>query len=59
MAIDAKTDTVAPPRTQYGIVVSSDENFGISPATSRITAARPSTQRFTTFVVATIPTFWL
>ena len=35
------------------------KNLGISPATPRIIAASPSTHRFTTFVVATIPTFWL
>lgn len=59
MAMDAKTDTVAPPSTQYGIVVKRDENFGITPAINRISAAPPSTQRLITFVVATIPTFWL
>ena len=57
--MDAKTDTVAPPSTQYGIVVKRDENFGITPAINRISAAPPSTQRLITFVVATIPTFWL
>ena len=32
IAIDANTETVAPPSTQYGIVVSTEENFGINPA---------------------------
>ena len=57
MAMEANTETVAPPSTQYGIVVRTEENFGISPAMSRIAAAIPRTQRFTTFVVVTIPTF--
>ena len=48
MAIEANTETVAPPSTQYGIVVRTEENFGISPAMSRIAAAIPRTQRFTT-----------
>ena len=30
IAIDANTETVAPPSTQYGIVVSTEENFGIN-----------------------------
>ena len=54
---EANTETVAPPRTHCGIVVSSAENFGTIPATPRITAASPSTQRLITFVVVTIPTF--
>ena len=40
-------------------VVSIDENFGINPAAIRIAAAIPSTLRLITFVVDTIPTFWL
>ena len=36
-----------------------DENFGINPAAIRIAAAIPSTLRLITFVVDTIPTFWL
>ncbi len=59
MAMDANTDTVAPPSTQDGIVVSMEENFGISPATSRMPAAMANTRLATTFVEDTIPTFWL
>ena len=59
MAMEANTEIVAPPRTHWGIVVSSAENFGKNPAISMITAARPRTQRLTTFVVVTMPTFWL
>ena len=59
MAIMANTDTVAPPSTQEGTVVSRAENLGISPASTIITAASPRTTRFTTFVMMTIPTFWL
>ena len=51
------TGTVAPPSTHCGIVVRSAENFGTIPATPRIAAASPSTQRLITLVVVTIPTF--
>ena len=59
IVIEANTEIVAPPSTQYGIVVSREENFGINPAASNIAAASPITTRLTTFVVDTIPTFWL
>ena len=59
MAMDANTEMVAPPSTHCGIVVRSAENFGTNPASRIIPAASPNTTRFTTFVVATIPTFWL
>ena len=59
MAMVANTETVAPPSTQEGMVVSREENFGRIPATNRITADRPSTTRFTTLVVTTMPTVWL
>lgn len=55
MAMDAKTDTVAPPSTQYGIVVKRDENFGITPAINRISAAPPSTQRLITLSLQRFP----
>ena len=57
MAMEAKTEIVAPPRTHWGMVVRRAENLGTNPATIRITAARPSTQRLMTFVVVTMPTF--
>ena len=57
MAMEAKTEIVAPPRTHCGIVVKRAENFGTNPAIIRITAASPRTQRLITFVVVTIPTF--
>ena len=57
--IEANTDTVAPPSTQLGIVVKSEENLGISPAIKRIPAAIAKTLFATTFVEETIPTFWL
>lgn len=59
MVIMAKTETVAPPSTQEGMVVKREANRGTKPAIRMITAARPSTQRFTTFVMVTMPTFWL
>ena len=57
--MEAKTDTVAPPRTQYGIVVNTEENFGTRPATRSTIAAVLKTLLATTFVDPTIPTFWL
>ena len=57
--IEANTETVAPPNTQYGIVVNAAENFGKKPAIIIIMAAKPNTQRLITFVVVIIPTFWL
>ena len=48
-----------PPRTHWGIVVSNAENFGTRPAISKIPAAIPNTTLLITFVVVTIPTFWL
>ena len=59
MAMDANTETVAPPSTAYGIVVKRAENLGNTPAMKMIIAASPRVTLFTTFVVATIPTFWL
>ena len=59
MVMEAKTDTVAPPKTHWGMVVSRAENLGISPAARRIRAAPPRTHRLMTLVVVTIPTFWL
>jgi hypothetical protein len=59
IAIDANTETVAPPSTQYGIVVSTEENFGINPAIRIIIAEVSNTLFATTFVEPTIPTFWL
>ena len=43
----------------YGVENIPSENFGTIPATPRMTAARPRTQRLMTLVVVTIPTFWL
>ena len=57
IAIDAKTDATAPPNTHWGIVRSSAENFGISPATIRMPAAMLNTFLDTTLVEPTIPTF--
>ena len=57
IAIDANTETVAPPSTQYGIVVSTEENFGINPAIRIIIAEVSNTLFATTFVEPTIPTF--
>ena len=51
MAMDANTETVAPPSTHWGIVVRMAENLGTIPAIPRITAASPSTHRLITFVV--------
>ena len=45
--------------TLPGIVVRIAENFGLSPAIRINTPARPRTLRLTTFVIETIPTFWL
>ena len=59
MAMEANTDTVAPPSTHWGMVVRRAENFGMIPATPRMAAARPKTQRLMTLVVVTMPTFWL
>lgn len=59
MAMEANTETVAPPNTQFGMVSSTEENLGISPATKRMPAASPNTLFATTFVDDTIPTFWL
>ena len=59
IAIDANTETVAPPSTQYGIVVSTEENFGINPAIRIIIAEVSNTHFATTFVEPTKPTFWL
>ena len=55
----ANTETVAPPSTQEGMVVSKEENLGRIPAINKITADSPRTTRLTTLVVTTIPTFWL
>ena len=57
IAMEEKTETVAPPRTHWGIVVRRAENFGTSPAIRSISAVRANTRLFTTFVVETIPTF--
>ena len=50
-------DATAPPSTHWGIVRSSAENFGISPATIRMPAAMLNTFLDTTLVEPTIPTF--
>ena len=55
----ANTVRVAPPSTHWGTLVRKAENFGSIPAIPNIMAARAATQRFTTLVVVTIPTFWL
>ena len=59
MVIMANTETVAPPMTLWGMVVSREENLGTKPATARITAAKANTARLTTRLTVTIPTFWL
>ena len=59
MAMVANTETVAPPSTQEGMVVSKEENLGRIPAINKIAADSPRTTRLTTLVVTTIPTFWL
>ena len=58
MAMVENTATVAPPKTHWGMVVSAAENFGTTPARRRKTPVRAKTQRLTTLLVATIPTFW-
>ena len=57
IAMEAKTETVAPPRTHWGIVVRSAENLGINPAARSMNAVSAITFLFTTFVDDTIPTF--
>ncbi len=57
MAMEENTDTVAPPRTHWGIVVRRAENLGTRPAMRSIRAVSPNTLLLTTFVVETIPTF--
>ena len=59
MAMEANTEIVAPPKTHCGMVVRRPENFGIMPAIIKMMAASPRTHRLMTFVVVTIPTFWL
>ena len=58
MAMVENTVMVAPPRTHWGMVVSSAENLGDTPASSKNAAARVNTVRLTTLLVVTIPTFW-
>ncbi len=58
MAMVENTVTVAPPSTHWGMVVSTAENFGQIPASSRKRPVRVKTVRLTTLLVATMPTFW-
>ena len=58
MAMVENTATVAPPSTHWGMVVSTAENLGTTPASSRNPPVRANTHRFTTLLVATMPTFW-
>ena len=58
MAMVENTATVAPPKTHWGMVVRAEENFGTTPARRRKAPVRAKTQRLTTLLVATIPTFW-
>ena len=55
----ANTEIVAPPMTHWGIVVKTEENLGIKPATSKTPAAKANTVLLTTRFTVTIPTFWL
>ena len=58
MAMVENTATVAPPSTHWGMVVRTAENLGTTPASSRKPPVMANTQRFTTLLVATMPTFW-
>ena len=58
MAMVENTAAVAPPSTHCGMVVSTAENFGMIPASSKNAPVSAKTLRFTTLFVATIPTFW-
>ena len=59
MAMMENTEIVAPPRTALGMVVSTAENLGTSPATPSTTAAKANTLRLMTLFMVTMPTFWL
>ena len=58
MAMVENTVMVAPPRTHWGMVVSSAANLGDTPASSKKPPAMAKTVRFTTRLVVTMPTFW-
>ena len=51
--------TAAPPRTLWGMMDTSAASFGNSPQKIRKIAPVANAKRFTTFVMATRPTFWL
>ena len=57
-AVGENPAAVAPPSTHCGMVVSTAENFGMIPASSKNAPVSAKTLRFTTLFVATIPTFW-
>ena len=57
--IIANTEIVAPPITDWGIVVKIDANLGINPAIRKTPAANVNTILLTTRFTVTIPTFWL
>ena len=58
MAMVEKTVIVAPPRTHWGMVVSTAANLGDNPASSKKPPVMVKTTRFTTLLVVTMPTFW-
>ena len=57
--IDANIITAAPPRTLCGMIEINAASFGNRPQNTRKIAPIESAKRFTTFVIATRPTFWL
>ena len=57
--IEENIITAAPPSTDCGMIEISAASFGQSPQRIRNTAPVASANRFTTFVMATSPTFWL